>query len=692
MNLNDWAELYKHEFKFNCIPLRHHTKDPSLSTWKQYQTRPYEGKFKEGENIAILCGKISNLVVIDLDDKSLINEILIDENHKPNLKKWLMKTHIVETARGYHIYVRPKNGKFPPTAKLKDSKGRGIDIKSEGGYVVAPPSIHDTGVKYEVISATRNIVSIDIEGFINSLVKHHGFSGGLKKARLQEVIDGEIGEGARNDSAYVMARYLLNPLEGGHVEDIAKQKLLEWNLKNIPPLPDDEIRTIFDSAHNIPFEERPAEFDLKLFKRNYVARHITVTLHPKTLRENDEIYVYKNGLYIDGGETHIKEMLHRLYYGIPRNEVNELLATVRATTYCSNRDFDTHPEIIHVKNCLVNVKTKTIYEQTPTLLTRNQLNVIYLPQARCPAILKFLSQVMPDPADLKTLIELLSSILLYKLKLEKAIVFVGEQANGKSTLIELLVELLGEENISNVSLQHLASNHFATSSMMGKILNAYGDLDVDSIEQTGMIKQIISHDHIMVEKKNKNAFSTKIPIRLLYSANRLPELPNADEAIFRRFWVVKWPIVIPPEKRDLNLLEKLTTHEEKSGFLNILINNAHQLIQNNFIFTHPQHLEATKRIWQEKSDSVSSWVEHEISINPNYSIKTTELFEFYRTWCFEAKLKPVSDRMFFAKMEGLGPYRKTATRINGVNVRVMTGAKPRRVIAEEKRKEGQAQL
>ncbi len=692
MNLSEWVELYTKDFGFNCIPLKHQSKEPDVFSWKQFQGRQYTGSFKEGQNVAIVCGKISGIVVIDIDDKTLINEILIDENGKPTFQDWKTRTLMTETARGIHIYVKPRDGKFPPTSKLIDGRGRGIDIKGEGGYVVAPPSIHPDGSKYQVISAVRTIAEIDVGAFIKFLQGKAGFSGGLRKAKLETVLGGGVGEGNRNDSAYVMARYLLNPMEGGLSDLDARDRLRKWNETNVPPLESREIDRIFESAGNIPFEERPMEFDLKSFKRNYVARHITVTLHPKTLRENDEIYVYKNGLYVDGGETHIKEVLHRLYYGISRNEVNELLATIRATTFVTNSDFDTHPEIIHLRNCLFNIQTMKVFEQTHTLLTRNQLNVNYNPDAQCPLIMKFLSEVMPDPDDLKTLIQLVSSVLLYKIKLEKAIIFVGDQANGKSTLIELLVDMLGEENVSNVSLQRLAGNAFATSTMMGKILNAYGDLDDNEIGQTGMIKQIISHDHIMVEKKNKNAFSTRIPIRLLYSANRLPELPRADDAIFRRFWIIKWPIVIPVEKRDLKLLEKLTTPEEKSGFLNVLLKNAHELLNNNFQFTHPQHLEMTKRLWREKSDSVSAWCEAEIVINPDYKIKTTELYEIYREWCRKNDELAATNRTFFMKLEGLGPYRKSKTSKFGRTFDIMTGAKPKKIIALEKEREGQAQL
>lgn len=645
----------------------------------------YEGDFKEGQNIAIVTGKVSNLIVIDLDEKTLAHKIFSD---------WdaiLHHTFVVETARGYHIYCRPKSGTFPPTAKFMDSSGRGIDIKSEGGYVVAPPSIHPDGTKYKVISLTRNIETLSIENFVTKL-KKSGFGGGLKKAKLTDVLSGKVAEGSRNDSAYVYARYLLNPLEGGLDEADALLQLREWNKSNTPPLEKDEIDRVFDSAHNIPFEERPAEFNLKTFKRNYVARHVTVTLHPKTLRENEEIYVYQNGLYVDGGETYIKEMLHRLYYGIPRVEVNELLATIRSTTYVTNEDFDTYPELIHLKNCIINVKNMKVFDQTHELLTRNQIATGYEPYAQCPLILKFLREIMPEGHELKTLIELLASILLHKIKLEKAIIFVGDQANGKSTLIEVVIEILGTQNISNVSLQRLAANHFATSTMIGKILNAYGDLDIDSIDQTGMIKQIISHEHIMVEKKNKNAYPTKIPIRLLYSANHLPDFPNADEAIFRRFWVIKFPIFIPPERRDIQLLDKLTTPEERAGFLALLLRNAHQLIKNNFKFTHYQSLERTKALWREKSDSASAWIETEVLMSPDFKIKSIEFYEYYRQWCLKNKEKVLSDRILFSRLEGSTPARKLKTRFEGTQCNIILGAKPKFLADAERKKAGQEVL
>ena len=74
MNITDFAQVYS-DMGFNCIPLIHHTKDPALNTWKEFQTEKYTGGFKEGQNLGILTGEISNLIVIDIDDMSLVDEI-----------------------------------------------------------------------------------------------------------------------------------------------------------------------------------------------------------------------------------------------------------------------------------------------------------------------------------------------------------------------------------------------------------------------------------------------------------------------------------------------------------------------------------------------------------------------------------------------------------------------------------------
>ena len=62
MKLNEWVVIYE-DLGFNCFPLKFRSKEPAVPTWKEYQTKKYEGGFKDGQNVAIVTGKLSNLVV-----------------------------------------------------------------------------------------------------------------------------------------------------------------------------------------------------------------------------------------------------------------------------------------------------------------------------------------------------------------------------------------------------------------------------------------------------------------------------------------------------------------------------------------------------------------------------------------------------------------------------------------------------
>jgi len=145
----DYAMFYISN-NLSVIPIRPRDKKP-LVGWKQYQQQPPSTSeirkwFKTDNNIAIVTGKVSdNLVVIDFDEESLYKEFL--EKLSDDLKGIINDTWIVKTSRGYHVYLRVDSEK-PIGAEKYD----GVDIKAEGGYVLAPPSIHPSGIRYEFLT------------------------------------------------------------------------------------------------------------------------------------------------------------------------------------------------------------------------------------------------------------------------------------------------------------------------------------------------------------------------------------------------------------------------------------------------------------------------------------------------------------------------------------------------------------
>jgi len=129
---------------FSVIPLRPRDKRP-LIDWKGFQTvKATPPQIKSwwrqtpNANIGIVTGKTSNIVVIDCDSKEATEAFMSSYLSARD-------TLQVKTGRGAHFYFRWTQA-IPNSAGSKLEKG--IDVRSDGGYVVAPPSVHPNGKKY----------------------------------------------------------------------------------------------------------------------------------------------------------------------------------------------------------------------------------------------------------------------------------------------------------------------------------------------------------------------------------------------------------------------------------------------------------------------------------------------------------------------------------------------------------------
>jgi len=179
---------------FSVIPIKAREKVPSVSSWREFQQRkPTEEElyawFNPGDkNIGIICGRVSkNLVVFDFDDQEAMSFVV------PDINETAKKTMVVRTGKGFHVYYRVKT---PQNFKLINLK---IDVKGEGGYVIAPPSVHPSGIKYLSLGTT-NIAEVSDE--IISLMKEAD-----EMYPLAKVASNEWGGGNRHELALGLASF-----------------------------------------------------------------------------------------------------------------------------------------------------------------------------------------------------------------------------------------------------------------------------------------------------------------------------------------------------------------------------------------------------------------------------------------------------------------------------------------------------
>ena len=125
---------------WSCIPVPRGQKTPIIK-WKQYQERlPSDAEVASWENgptnVAIVTGSVSNLIVVDVDGEAGLAAL-----HRHG---FIPSTPQVRTAKGYHFYFLHPGGSIRNKARFLPD----VDLRADGGYVIAPPSIHESGHEY----------------------------------------------------------------------------------------------------------------------------------------------------------------------------------------------------------------------------------------------------------------------------------------------------------------------------------------------------------------------------------------------------------------------------------------------------------------------------------------------------------------------------------------------------------------
>lgn len=120
------------------------------------------------------------------------------------------------------------------------------------------------------------------------------------------------------------------------------------------------------------------------------------------------------------GEWLIKEQCEILCPQIPTYKVQEVVNHIKRRTGVKREKFDSNPDILNLKNGLLNIETGEFKHHSPEHLSWVQLPVPFDSKAKCPKILKFLGQVL-HPQDVFTAMQIIGYCLYRNNKYEKAI-------------------------------------------------------------------------------------------------------------------------------------------------------------------------------------------------------------------------------------------------------------------------------
>lgn len=213
------------------FPVRPDTKKPVLDSWKQFQDRlPTESEIKNWwqkwswGSIGLATGKLSGVSVVDVDPRHNGKTDNLDETVK------------AQTGGGWHYFY-----KYNENCHSQNGIEEGIDLKSDGGYIILPPSVHASGNKYKWITPPFVNEFKPLPQWVIDSQKNKGVS------TFDPSLFQGVSEGKRNESAASVIGKILHGLKEDDWQTIGWQMIKGWNDKNSPPMEEKELFAVFKS-------------------------------------------------------------------------------------------------------------------------------------------------------------------------------------------------------------------------------------------------------------------------------------------------------------------------------------------------------------------------------------------------------------------------------------------------------------
>ncbi|MBS5968708.1 MAG: hypothetical protein KIB11_06205 [Clostridium perfringens] len=322
--------------------------------------------------------------------------------------------------------------------------------------------------------------------------------------------------------------------------------------------------------------------------------------------------------YFDKIDNHTMSTI--IYSNIPRNKLNILkdsdirsilkLIQIHPSIQIDDLNENKQKKLINCENCVLKVNKGENIEIREHSKEYLFLNVIKANYRECydfenSKFKRFIESLTNNDEELIKLIRQVMGYCFSNLNNgKKAFFFYGRSNTGKSVLLNLLINICGENNVSNIELQNLNKRE-NIATLYGKKLNVCNELPDYKMTDTGIFKALVSdNDKVTGKALYNNPFSFYNKAKLVFACNNMPSLNSNKsldyDAFFNRLIIIPCLNSIPSHKQDKNLFKKLL--KEKDLIFTWAMGGLQDYIDNGNQFIEPK---ITKKFMREYVASVS---------------------------------------------------------------------------------------
>lgn len=631
-------------------------------------------------NIGIVTGERSGLVVVDVDPRHGGDDSLAEWQQRYGPPPETVRS--LTGGGGWHDLFAHPGISIKTTANFAP----GIDIRGEGGYFVAPPSLHASGQTYEWEASFHPdyLSPAPLPAWLLTLFNHPARLS--TKNPLPPAASEKILEGHRNSyltsKAGAMRRYDLSL-------DAIEAALRSENEKRCkPPLSDEEVRKIARGmARYAPDPPQPQD-EFHLTDCGNAQRLVQQHGHElRYVRQWDAWFIW-NGQYWAKDQTgeivrrakRTVGSLHEEALTLQRDKQKTLeshakkseaearinaminLAKTEPTIPVLSGALDASPWLLNCLNGTLNLRTGCLHPHQPTELLTKMVPVRYNPEAQCPVWHKFLDRVIDANAELLTFLQRCVGYALTGDTREQVMFLLyGTGANGKTTFLETIRTVLGGYAQTTDMSTFLARESDTVRNDLARLVGARFVSAVEAERGRRfaevLIKQVTGGDIITARFLFREFFEFHPAFKLFVAVNHKPRISGTDHGMWRRLRLIPFTVTIPEAEQDKELSTKL--REELPGILTWAVQGCLLWQQEGLGLPHTVR-HATDQ-YKEEMDVLAEFLSECCCEGPQFKTTAKDLYAAYTTWSEESREKPLSQRAFGLYLTERGLTRKKST-------------------------------
>lgn len=676
-----------------CVkPAVFQKKMPSVP-WKGVTSLPTEEEIAKNfgdvtlANYWILCGKVSRLAVLDAD-----NEAAIEWAHEQIGPEILDSTPCVKTAKGLHWYFRLDDDEVVPSwsRHAQENGGVSFDVRAEGAGVIAPPSLHQTGVVYKWLrtptpglQALPDVLRGPAAGAGAALA---GVETTQEAARetLANLLANAPSEGGRNVWLTKVCGHLAkqHPFMDGYLANV---EIVNKTLR--PPLGAEEVAR---TAESIWTTEHRASAPKK-----FIPEDLTETGAAHTFAEHCAgmlwytpasgwlVYKEREGRF-RADEDAALMLMRDIMSGIRREAVALgdkkaiafgtavtsarglkavlSLAQLEESLRAKDTDFDDHPLLLNLKNGVLDLERGEVLPHSPDFKFTRCAGVAWDSNATCPLWQSHLERIFLGDAEIIKFMQRWAGRALSGISQSdncRILMPYGTGANGKTVTVETLSQMLGDYAAATDFTTWCVAREQGGSSQRQDLVDLAGVRLVTATESgyhhsldEALLKAYTGGERVSPRGMYARKAKVYTPhFSLLLSTNHLPRLEGSDRGFWRRFLKVGFTVEIPEPDQDNQLISKL--REEMPGILRWALEGYQSWTASGEGrgLDPPTSVLMETAQYKDDIDWVGQFSTQTLRPAPGAIVSLRVVYSRYRTWCAECGIqRPLTEMQFGGRL------------------------------------------